>query len=49
MPFYLPKGEEPGDFGLMGEVMPESWWLQLRYPFRVYAERSGDIDGPAPK
>jgi len=30
----MPKGRLPQAFGLKNEVIPESFWRQLAYPFR---------------
>jgi len=32
--YYMPKGRLPQAFGLKNEVIPESFWRQLAYPFR---------------
>ncbi len=31
---YLPKGEQPTEFGVSGEPLPESFFGQMAYPFR---------------
>ena len=31
---YLPRGRRPERFGLLGDVIPQSLWSQLAYPFR---------------
>jgi sterol desaturase/sphingolipid hydroxylase (fatty acid hydroxylase superfamily) len=32
--FYMPEGEQPRNFGLHGEQIPEDFFSQLLYPFR---------------
>jgi sterol desaturase/sphingolipid hydroxylase (fatty acid hydroxylase superfamily) len=32
--FYMPRGKQPRNFGLEGEVMPDSFVVQMLYPFR---------------
>ena len=32
--FYMPRGRQPRNFGIYGEVMTESFIGQLLYPFR---------------
>lgn len=32
--FYLPEGQQPGNFGIAGEKLPENFWIHLLYPFR---------------
>jgi sterol desaturase/sphingolipid hydroxylase (fatty acid hydroxylase superfamily) len=34
--FYMPKGKQPRNFGLEGEVIPDSFVLQMLYPFRKW-------------
>ncbi|HEY9825058.1 MAG TPA: sterol desaturase family protein [Stenomitos sp.] len=34
--FHMPKGKQPSNFGLEGETMPDSFVLQMLYPFRKY-------------
>jgi sterol desaturase/sphingolipid hydroxylase (fatty acid hydroxylase superfamily) len=34
--FYMPKGKQPRNFGLEGEVMPDSFVVQMLYPFRKW-------------
>jgi sterol desaturase/sphingolipid hydroxylase (fatty acid hydroxylase superfamily) len=41
--YHLPEGRVATVFGLDGETMPESYWAQLRYPFRRAPRRT-----PAP-
>jgi sterol desaturase/sphingolipid hydroxylase (fatty acid hydroxylase superfamily) len=31
---YLPKGVQPAEFGVAGETIPESFFGQMKYPFR---------------
>jgi len=32
--FYMPPGEQPVDFGVRGDEVPETFLGQLVYPFR---------------
>lgn len=32
--FYMPVGQEPRNFGVAGNPVPEGFWRQLWYPFR---------------
>lgn len=32
--FYMPAGEQPMEFGVLGEAVPEGIWRQLLYPLR---------------
>lgn len=34
--FYMPQGEQPRNFGIHGEVIPESFISHLLYPFRQW-------------
>jgi len=31
---YLPAGQQPSEFGVSGAPLPESWFGQMKYPFR---------------
>lgn len=31
---YMPKGVQPTEFGVTGEEIPESWFAQMKYPFK---------------
>lgn len=32
--FYMPRGEQPGQFGVRNDEVPQSLWAQMVYPFR---------------
>lgn len=32
--FYMPEGEQPLEFGVLGEEVPDGIWRQLLYPLR---------------
>ncbi|MGB8698646.1 MAG: sterol desaturase family protein [Thermosynechococcaceae cyanobacterium] len=32
--FYLPRGQQPREFGIDGETIPDNFVAQMRYPFR---------------
>lgn len=32
--FYMPQGEQPRNFGLIGETIKETFWDQLLFPYR---------------
>lgn len=36
--FYMPEGEQPLEFGVLGEKVPEGIWRQLLYPLKPGAE-----------
>lgn len=43
--YYMPKGIQPTEFGLVGDVVPDGLWGQLRYPFsRRSAEAVTTVD-----
>jgi sterol desaturase/sphingolipid hydroxylase (fatty acid hydroxylase superfamily) len=33
--FYLPQGRLPTKFGIVGDSVPDHFWGQMMYPFRI--------------
>lgn len=43
--YYMPRGVQPTEFGLIGESVPDSLWGQLRFPFVRRTASNAQIDG----
>ena len=43
--FYMPRGEQPKQFGVRGNDVPESLWAQMVYPFRRAAKSKESTAG----